>query len=55
MSGLIPSGLPTTILYVFRFAPMPTTCLAHLIHLDLAILVVLGEEYELRMWRKILK
>jgi hypothetical protein len=41
------SGFSTKILYAFSFGPMHTTCPAHLI-LDLIILIMLGEDYELR-------
>jgi hypothetical protein len=46
-SGLFPSGFPTNILYAFLFSPIHPTCLAHIILLDLIILVILGEEYKL--------
>jgi hypothetical protein len=46
-SGLFPSGFHTNILYAFLLSPIRTTCSAHLIVLDLIILIILGEEYKL--------
>jgi hypothetical protein len=44
-SGLLPSGLPTKILYVHLLSPMRATCPAHLILLDLITRIVFGDEY----------
>jgi hypothetical protein len=46
-SSLFPSGFPTNILYAFLLDPIRATRPIHLIHLDLIILIILGEEYKL--------
>jgi hypothetical protein len=46
-SGLFPSGFPTKNMYTIIFHPQRATCHVHLIHLDLIILIILGEEYKL--------
>jgi hypothetical protein len=51
-SGLFLSGILINILYEFRFSPIHVTCPAHLILLDLIILILLGEESKL--WRSAL-
>jgi hypothetical protein len=47
LTGLFPSGIPTTILYGFHFNPMRATCPVHLILLDLIILIIFDEEWKL--------
>jgi hypothetical protein len=41
-SGLFPSGFHTNIIYTFLFSPIRAACPAHLILLDLIILIMLG-------------
>jgi hypothetical protein len=45
-SGLLPSGLPTKMLYAPLTFPMRATCPANLIFLALITLTILGEEYK---------
>ena len=47
-SGLLPTGIPTKILYVPLFSPLRATSHAHLILLDFIIRNIFGEEY--RVW-----
>jgi hypothetical protein len=46
-SGLFHSGFPTNNLHSLVSSPIRATCPAHLILLDLTILITLGEEYKL--------
>jgi hypothetical protein len=43
-SGLFPSGFPTILLYAILFSPIRAKCPAHLILLDLIILIMLWEK-----------
>jgi hypothetical protein len=50
-SGLFSSGVPTNILHACLFFPIRATCPAHLIFLDLIILIILGEVMKLLIMR----
>jgi hypothetical protein len=45
--GLFLSGLPTNNTYTFHFSFIRATCPAHLVIIDLIILIIIGEEYKL--------
>ena len=45
LSGLFPSGFPTTTLYMPLFSPVRATCSANLIFLDFLTWAILSEEY----------
>jgi hypothetical protein len=47
MSGLLPSGFTTKILYAFIISPMRATSPTYLIILDLISLIIFGEGYNL--------
>jgi hypothetical protein len=47
LSGLLHSAFLTKILYAFLFSPIHVTFPAHLMLLDLVILIIFGEEYNL--------
>jgi hypothetical protein len=54
-SCLFPSGFPTNNLYTFLFSPIRATWPAHLILLNLIILIILGKEYNSRSSREFLR
>jgi hypothetical protein len=45
LCGLFPSDLQIKFLYQFLISPVHASCHAHLILLDLIIVIVFGEEY----------
>jgi hypothetical protein len=42
-SDIFPSGFPTNILHAFLFAPIRVTCPAHLIFLELIVIILFGK------------
>jgi hypothetical protein len=46
LSGIFPSGFPAKILYAFFLYPMLAAYHAHLILLDLIVIIIFGEQFK---------